>query len=757
MIPERWALAIVVSILPWTNAGRIPTSSIKHPSISLPEFVYRGDGRSPEEIQAAGGFVPWGQPSTSEAYSIFNHEKGEERNVNSVFVSTSAKFGVARIYASRNNGVVYRIRATPNMIDVEGTMGQHYDGAIEAEFAAMGGIRWDQVHSYWKASETSSFGDTDEFGSLDNADYELISSQFEANGRYNVEKYGQSVASAGQPQLAGFHQNHPALNQEPWSTIDQTVSTHDYAKRFALSIGAPDGWLEQYPLFAATNLPQEISDKTAEGPPPLPAKKGKGKPMLEHSKESPQYVFRGSSISPERMREEGFIPPSRDYTPAAFSLTNHLNKVTNHETKMQDTVYVSTTKVFGVAGGSAKAGNWVYQIHVSPNMIGVQDSLGKYCDEALKAEFLALGGIRWSQVKGWVHLPDDYIPPGERQELTLNEGFDTLEKSPAYTLNPEYDAEFEKFTASSGAPQLAGFAVGHPALREKPWADSNPALGKSTKDYAMEFMQSIGAPQGWTDKFPMFGEDREMAEMEEKRRQEREEQEKEKKDREQREKEKKEREEKERKEREEKERKEREEKERKEREEKERKEREEEEKKEREKKAREERERQAAEAKEAAVRKAKELSSNHPEDSWLGKAFAGLAVGIASTGGGAILTSAAAGSAGQAAAIGPGILTSSEAISVSAAETQALIEDTIAEIIANLPSPPKGPIGTGPALEPALRKRASSTSRAVKTSQSGQTDDERGRRLRVIRLALRSITMDATWQGFYDACKKISA
>lgn len=68
-------------------------------------------------------------------------------------------------------GYIYKIAVAPNLIDCEGTLGKYYDlWKPEKEFAALGGIKFDQIVS-WTPFPNGQKGNE------------------EANKSYNTKKY----------------------------------------------------------------------------------------------------------------------------------------------------------------------------------------------------------------------------------------------------------------------------------------------------------------------------------------------------------------------------------------------------------------------------------------------------------------------------------------------------------------------------------------------------------------------------------------
>lgn len=123
--------------------------------------VFYGDFRWPEEARKQGGFLTpadikyRGSVPTSNTYSLLEHMKEQQPREATFFLPTFDTFGMAAEVAAKSAavstkgfaGVVYAISATPNIIDVDLTMGNR-EGALyptEHRFAAAGGIQWSQV------------------------------------------------------------------------------------------------------------------------------------------------------------------------------------------------------------------------------------------------------------------------------------------------------------------------------------------------------------------------------------------------------------------------------------------------------------------------------------------------------------------------------------------------------------------------------------------------------------------------------------
>ncbi|PFH55053.1 putative enterotoxin [Ophiocordyceps unilateralis] len=114
------------------------------------------------------------------------------------------------------------------------------------------------------------------------------------------------------------------------------------------------------------------------------------------------YVFHGDQRSPGEIRAAGgFLPrrQTRYHRPTTFSLLHYAQGRWNR-------AYVSTSTQFGQAAVNfAGAGNYVYRIHITPNMIDVNDVLSASSPFPSQREYAALGGIPWDAVQGWWRIP----------------------------------------------------------------------------------------------------------------------------------------------------------------------------------------------------------------------------------------------------------------------------------------------------------------------------------------------------------------
>ncbi|MFZ3475841.1 enterotoxin A family protein [Streptomyces sp. 4.24] len=184
-VRARWWPALLTAALLSTLLGGAGPAGADDDLGDPPRWVWHASSLPPEEIERDGGVQ--GTPSGAS-----RHDSGY------VGTTTRRDYALRRITERFNgNGYVYRVHATPNFVDVAGSLRGFYNRAAEHEYAAMGGFRFDQVIDW----EEVSFG---------------VARPGESNAAYDPDRFRALRASPGQPQLAGFPAGHPAWGQEPW-------------------------------------------------------------------------------------------------------------------------------------------------------------------------------------------------------------------------------------------------------------------------------------------------------------------------------------------------------------------------------------------------------------------------------------------------------------------------------------------------------------------------------------------------------------
>lgn len=218
-------------------------------------------------------------------------------------------------------------------------------------------------------------------------------------------------------------------------------------------------------------------------------RKGQMQPQSEvrpkHSG-SAKFVFYGDYLWPEEAkRQGGFLPPAT--TPPGPKYEVQLSdSAAGQEPKKVEvswpTYLLATHQFFGAAAKQAadRASNEtkgfadvVYVIHATPNMF----NSGKI--------IVAVGGIRWTQVLGWVQVPDDYAVSHRNSvdKAELREHFEKAfrEKSDLFQPSKDYGRKFDQYTSKNDGPQHLG-----------------------SREELMRYMDKNGEAVGWRGAFPLF-------------------------------------------------------------------------------------------------------------------------------------------------------------------------------------------------------------------------------------------------------------
>ncbi|EXU94471.1 heat-labile enterotoxin alpha chain [Metarhizium robertsii] len=258
---KHFAALILASALA-VPLGASPVSRFTPTSQNLPSVVYRGDQIPPEQYKKDGGIPPeFTGDMTERSYSLWWHNLGTDnypdRDFQSAYAATSTEFAVAVSFAIKDNpneaGWIYRIHATPNMIDLA-----HSDFRpiyLEREFAAVGGIRWDQVEAWLEvpknvSAEKGAGGIRQEerkrWQTAEDFEKEFPDLKWVNNPDYNPV-YDQYRVSQGQPQLAGVPEGR---RQGPLASefAKENKTLEQHAIEFMDKVGAPVGWKGAFPL-----------------------------------------------------------------------------------------------------------------------------------------------------------------------------------------------------------------------------------------------------------------------------------------------------------------------------------------------------------------------------------------------------------------------------------------------------------------------------------------------------------------------------
>ncbi|KJK77997.1 hypothetical protein H634G_06580 [Metarhizium anisopliae BRIP 53293] len=257
-----------------------------------PKFVFRVDSRSPDEIRAARGFLGRATENTNlqrdSAYSIDVHNDFDWRNDPTVYVSTTAEFGVAARFAQAGD-YIYLVRARSNMLSVNIALGRRSRYPWQEEWVAMGGIPFTDVVSSWQVPEEDIYPGRDDednytgrqlqgriranVEAMDQEYKDKYKAQFKRNPDYKGEDEaaGEEMEAAAvdaktMRSLAGQAATDGSDNSDSDSDSDSSqpssdesedeqlagLSLRERARQFMDSHGAEVGWQrgQQFPLWA---------------------------------------------------------------------------------------------------------------------------------------------------------------------------------------------------------------------------------------------------------------------------------------------------------------------------------------------------------------------------------------------------------------------------------------------------------------------------------------------------------------------------
>ncbi|EFZ03318.2 heat-labile enterotoxin alpha chain [Metarhizium robertsii] len=241
----RWNTIISVAHL--VLLGISPSSAIPNVKRSIigrapkqpANEVYRGDFRSPAEVAKDGGFRPRGDYANNDrAFSMWRHMLGEfsieynpefigehpTENPNEEWASAYVSVSTTTGEAARFGLWLYRIRATPNMIDPTTEDQKH------PEVFALGGVHWEQVMGWYQINPLSDV---------------ITAADFTPNPAYQA-RYDQFALTTVDP-------------ESPWH-LDRSYWTQFMDRQ---EVGSAVGFTGQFPLqfgtYSLDGLPEPSS------------------------------------------------------------------------------------------------------------------------------------------------------------------------------------------------------------------------------------------------------------------------------------------------------------------------------------------------------------------------------------------------------------------------------------------------------------------------------------------------------------------
>ncbi|PHH67544.1 putative enterotoxin [Ophiocordyceps australis] len=237
------------------------------------QYVFRGDQRPPHEIMEVKGFWPIGPADQDRSFSIGAHTYGDKYYdfAGSMFTSTTSSFGVSVIFTG-GSGWVYLIHGSNNMISVEQVLAEHTPDMDEQEYAALGGVHFDQVVGWWQVNMMNAQGRTPRWireYDYDEADeytpHSWTHSPFTPNAFYNAQKYKAMATWTGPSEIvrafAGFQEDdHEAWSDDRWKDFagkSLVQAAHSFMNNL---VPKTPGWngrflLDEQELFDSVHSP----------------------------------------------------------------------------------------------------------------------------------------------------------------------------------------------------------------------------------------------------------------------------------------------------------------------------------------------------------------------------------------------------------------------------------------------------------------------------------------------------------------------
>lgn len=176
---------------------------------STQNVLFRPSTVTPEALKAQGGFSIESAPLKDVSLDMHNFDVSSNPSAvdSAGYLGTFERGGTAleRLAAQSNNGYIYRVAPTPNMVDVNGSLGAGARDPQTHEQAAMGRIDYTQIVGWQHVQD----------GRLQ---------PFVANPDFRWDVYDQTQTAGAQPRLARFPLTSPAWNDRSHSPFVSRIS-----------------------------------------------------------------------------------------------------------------------------------------------------------------------------------------------------------------------------------------------------------------------------------------------------------------------------------------------------------------------------------------------------------------------------------------------------------------------------------------------------------------------------------------------------
>ncbi|ASV99306.1 enterotoxin A family protein [Paraburkholderia aromaticivorans] len=205
-----------LTLPPEPDMGRLgmPREEVRKRSADTPQasphtVLFRPSTVTPEALKAQGGFSMESTPLKDVSLAMHNFDVGADPSAvdSAGYLGTFERGSVARerLASGSNDGYIYRVAPTPNMVDVDGSLGAGARDPQTHEQAAMGRIDYTQIVGWQRMQD----------GRLQ---------PFVANPDYRWDIYNQTRTAGAQPQLARYPVDSPVWNDKRHSPFMSRVS-----------------------------------------------------------------------------------------------------------------------------------------------------------------------------------------------------------------------------------------------------------------------------------------------------------------------------------------------------------------------------------------------------------------------------------------------------------------------------------------------------------------------------------------------------
>ncbi|KAK2590498.1 hypothetical protein QQS21_011814 [Conoideocrella luteorostrata] len=215
--------------------------------------------------------------------------------------------------------------------------------------------------------------------------------------------------------------------------------------------------------------------------------KSKGNDKDKGKKKAPKpasVVFVGDYLWPEEVKKQGgFLPRATTPSGPKYEIAGSNSGKEGDKVEIDLQTYLvpafmtlGSAAHYAADSASKKTAGFsgiVYAIHATPNIINLGNNAA------------AVAGIRWSQVLGWMQVPENYSPPEDnpQERAKLKEHFTKAFKTnmTLFTSNKDYDHKFDRYKTTVNMQQDI-----------------------SNVNNLEEFMKKNGKAVGWTSGVPLL-------------------------------------------------------------------------------------------------------------------------------------------------------------------------------------------------------------------------------------------------------------